>query len=86
MKKVIVPIDFSEHSEYALKAAALLAKRNEIEIVVLHMLNLSVVSLSESASDLQAQSIFYLKLAEKKFKKFLKKEYLKDIKLSLIHI
>ncbi|MDG1528800.1 MAG: universal stress protein [Polaribacter sp.] len=84
MKKVIVPIDFSEHSEYALKAAALLAKRNEIEIVVLHMLNLSVVSLSESASDLQAQSIFYLKLAEKKFKKFLKKEYLKDIKITPI--
>jgi nucleotide-binding universal stress UspA family protein len=84
MKKVIVPIDFSEHSEYALKAAALLAKRNEIEIIVLHMLNLSVVSLSESASDLQAQSIFYLKLAEKKFKKFLKKEYLKDIKVTPI--
>jgi nucleotide-binding universal stress UspA family protein len=84
MKKVIVPIDFSEHSEYALKAASILAKRNEIEIVVLHMLNLSVVSLSESASDLQAQSIFYLKLAEKKFKKFLKKEYLKDIKITPI--
>lgn len=82
MKKVIVPIDFSEHSEYALKAAALLAKRNKIEIVALHMLDISVVSLSESASDLQAQSIFYLKLAEKKFKNFLKKEYLEDIKVT----
>lgn len=84
MKKVIVPIDFSEHSEHALKAAALLAKRSNIEIVVLHMLNLSVVSLSESASDLQAQSVFYLKLAEKKFKKFLNKEYLKDVKVTPI--
>lgn len=84
MKKVIVPIDFSEHSEYALKAAALLAKRNKIEIVALHMLDISVVSLSESASDLQAQSFFYLKLAEKKFKTFLKKDYLKDLKVTPI--
>ena len=82
MKKVIVPIDFSEHSERALKAAALLAKRNAIEIVALHMLDITVVSLSESASDLQAQSVFYLKLAEKKFKNFLKKDYLKDIKVT----
>ena len=82
MKKVIVPIDFSKHSEHALKAAALLAKRNKIEIVVLHMLDISVASLSESASDLQAQSVFYLKLAEKKFKTFLKKDYLKDLKIT----
>jgi nucleotide-binding universal stress UspA family protein len=58
MKKVIVPIDFSDHSEYALKAAALLAKRNKIEIVVLHMLDINISSLSESASDIQAQSVF----------------------------
>ena len=70
MKKVIVPIDFSEHSEHALKAAALLAKRNNIEIVALHMLDLNIASLSDSASDIQAQSVFYLKLAEKKSKLF----------------
>jgi nucleotide-binding universal stress UspA family protein len=84
MKKVIIPIDFSAHSEIALKAAALLAKRNAIEIIVLHMLDINMVSLSESASDLQSQSVFYLKLAEKKFKTFLKKEYLKDIKVTPI--
>ena len=27
MKKIIVPIDFSEHSEYALEATAMLAKK-----------------------------------------------------------
>lgn len=84
MKKVIVPVDFSDHSEYALKAAALLAKRNKIEIVALHMLDISVASLSESPSDIQAQSFFYLKLAEKNFKTFLKKDYLKDIKVTPI--
>ncbi|WKD85812.1 Putative universal stress protein [Polaribacter huanghezhanensis] len=84
MKKIIVPIDFSDHSEYALKAAALLAKRHQIEIVVLHMLDISIASLSESASDLQAQSIFYLKLAEKRFSSFLKKDYLKEVKVTPI--
>jgi nucleotide-binding universal stress UspA family protein len=84
MKKVIVPIDFSDHSEYALKAAALLAKRNKIEIVVLHMLDINISSLSESASDIQAQSVFYLKLAEKRFKTFLKKDYLEGIKVTPI--
>ncbi len=82
MKKVIVPIDFSEHSEHALKAAALLAKRNNIEIVALHMLDLNIASLSDSASDIQAQSVFYLKLAEKKIKTFLKKEYLKGLNVT----
>ena len=84
MKKVIVPIDFSEHSEHALKAAALLAQRNNIEIVVLHMLDLNIASLSESASDIQAQSVFYLKLAEKKIKTFLKKDYLEHLKVTPI--
>ena len=28
MKRIIVPIDFSEHSEFALKAAAKLANKN----------------------------------------------------------
>ncbi|MFV0540623.1 MAG: universal stress protein, partial [Aestuariibaculum sp.] len=35
MKKIIVPIDFSEHSEYALKTAAKFAKRFEAEVLAL---------------------------------------------------
>tara|TARA_R110002124_G_scaffold286740_1_gene468521 strand:- start:1952 stop:2785 length:834 start_codon:yes stop_codon:yes gene_type:complete len=84
MKKVIVPIDFSDHSEFALKAAALLAKRHHIEIIALHMLDISIASLSESAIEIQTQSVFYLKLAEKRFKSFLKKDYLKDVKVTPI--
>jgi nucleotide-binding universal stress UspA family protein len=40
MKKILVPTDFSEHAEYALKAAAQIAKKNNAEIVLLHMLEL----------------------------------------------
>lgn len=40
MKKILVPIDFSEHAEYALKVAAQIAKKNNGEIFLLHMLEL----------------------------------------------
>lgn len=40
MKKILVPTDFSKHSEYALKVAAQIAKKNDGEIFLLHMLEL----------------------------------------------
>lgn len=40
MKKILVPTDFSNHAEYALKVAAQIAKKNKSEIVILHMLEL----------------------------------------------
>lgn len=38
MKQILVPIDFSAYSECALKVAALIAKKNNSEIHLLHML------------------------------------------------
>ena len=40
MKKILVPTDFSEHSEVALKVAAQIAKKNNSEITILHLLEL----------------------------------------------
>jgi nucleotide-binding universal stress UspA family protein len=40
MKKILVPTDFSEHAGYALKVAAQIAKKNNGEIILLHMLEL----------------------------------------------
>lgn len=80
MKKIIVPIDFSEHSENALKAAALIAKKTNATLVALHMLDIQDFNLSESASYQQEKMVFFLKLAEKKIKTFLEKDYLKEIK------
>jgi nucleotide-binding universal stress UspA family protein len=81
MKKIIVPIDFSEHSEYALKAAALLSKKMDVEIYALHMLDLQEVNFSQSSGFSQEKGIFFLKLAEKRFEKFLQKDFLKEVKL-----
>ena len=82
MKKIIVPIDFSEHSEYALETAAVLAKKYNAEILALHMLELSNALISNAENLQQEETVFYLKLAEQKFNEFLNKDYLKDIKIT----
>ncbi len=79
MKKIIVPIDFSKHSEYAIKVAAKLAKKNNAQILALHMLEMSDVLLTKTDSEQQLKAIYFLKLAEQKFEIFIKKDYLKDV-------
>lgn len=81
MKKIIVPIDFSTHSEYALKTAALLAQKYHATIYALHMLDIQEVTLTESEMYQQEKAVFFLKLAEKKFNDFLKKPYLQDLNI-----
>tara|TARA_R100001377_G_scaffold85078_2_gene70208 strand:+ start:80 stop:910 length:831 start_codon:yes stop_codon:yes gene_type:complete len=83
MKKIIVPIDFSEYSEYALETAAILAKKNNSEILALHMLELSEAILTKDSSD-QMESLFFMKLAEKRFTEFLDKPYLEGIQVTPI--
>lgn len=84
MKKIIVPIDFSEYSEYALETAAILAKKNKAEILALHMLEMSEAILTRTGTDMQMETLFFLQMAEKKFDDFLKKDYLKGLKVTPI--
>ena len=82
MKRIIVPVDFSEQSEFALKAAALIASRHDSELIVLHMLELSDAILTKN-DDVQSQKmIFFMKLAEQRFKEFLDKPYLQGVKVT----
>jgi nucleotide-binding universal stress UspA family protein len=82
MKKILVPVDFSEYSEFALEAAASLAKRFDAEIIVLHMLGLSEALLSKEEAAGLSEAVYYMKLAGKRFESFLDKEYLKGITIS----
>lgn len=84
MKKIIVPVDFSEHSEYALETAASIAKKFNAEILALHMLELSDSFLTKGDSDLNAETAFFLKMAEKRFKDVLEKEYLEGVTITPI--
>lgn len=83
MKKIIVPIDFSEQSNHALKVAASLAKKQQAEIMVLHMLELSATMISSEGMP-QEQVVFLLKLTEKRLAAFLDKPFLKDITVTPI--
>ncbi|MCK5401973.1 MAG: universal stress protein [Flavobacteriaceae bacterium] len=84
MKKIIVPIDFSKHSEYALKTAVKLAKLNNAEVLALHMLEMSDVLLTKTDTEQQQKAVYFLKLAEQKFNSFLDKEYLKGVNVTPI--
>lgn len=82
MKRIIVPIDFSEQSEFALEAAANLAHKYGSELIVLHMLELSNAILTANGTAINDEAVFYLKLAEQKFDAFLDKPYLEGIKIT----
>lgn len=84
MKTIVVPVDFSEQSEYALKVAASLAKKHGAEILTLHMLELNQAVITSSEGYHPEQTVFFIKLAEKRFKDFLNKDYLDKIKVTPI--
>lgn len=82
MKTILVPVDFSKPSENALKVAAQLAKKNNAKIVVLHVVELAESLFGTEQFNVDNQEVmFFLKMAKERFKKFLNKDYLKDIEI-----
>lgn len=77
MKKILVPVDFSEYSENALKVASEIAKKQNAEIVAVHMLGLSDAVITKEQNSMEG--MFLLKLTQKRFVEFLDKEYLEGI-------
>jgi nucleotide-binding universal stress UspA family protein len=86
IKKILVPVDFSEHSEYALEVASQIAKQKNAELIVVHMLGISEVIISHDDPIEIREAIYYLKLAKKRFSEFLVKDYLKGLKVTdMVH-
>ena len=82
MKKILVPTDFSEQANYALEVAAQLARKNNGEIYLLHMLDLPLNQIPELGGDAIGnipEAMFFMKLAHKKFEEILNQDYLKGI-------
>ncbi|WP_178985613.1 universal stress protein [Winogradskyella helgolandensis] len=82
MKKIIVPVDFSKHSEYALETAAALAKQHDSELIVMHMLEMSESIFSASSSERGQENAFMLMVANKKFETFLDQPYLEGLEVN----
>lgn len=89
MKKILVPTDFSEHAEYALKVAAQIAKKNNSEIYLLHLLELpsqigndgigesNAVGLSNATPEV----MFFMQKARERFESVRGASYLEGIQI-----
>ncbi|TFG79029.1 MAG: universal stress protein [Flavobacteriales bacterium] len=84
MKNIIVPVDFSEQSEFALQTAASLAKKYDAHILVVHMLELSDGIISSTDTLRSQQAVFLIKAVEKRFSEFLDKPFLKGFSITPI--
>ncbi|MCK8522462.1 universal stress protein [Aquimarina sp. D1M17] len=84
MKNILVPTDFSEQAESALKVAAQIARKNNASIYLLHILELPMHLTDLMASGAPAaapEAIFFMKQAHSKFEEMMKKDYLIDLEI-----
>lgn len=84
LKKILVPTDFSEQAENALKVAAQIAKRYDSEIYLLHMLELPLQLIDPTrggSSGNLPESIFFMKLAHQRFDEIMSQPYLEGVKV-----
>ncbi|MDY7396434.1 universal stress protein [Aureibaculum sp. 2210JD6-5] len=85
MKKILVPIDFSDEAMYACKVAASIAKKTGGEIILLHMLDIPTDAIDPIESDISrggAQTILFMKGIHKRFEKLKKQPFFDGIKLN----
>ncbi|MDN3491107.1 universal stress protein [Winogradskyella bathintestinalis] len=80
MHKILVPTDFSEQAENALKVAAMLAKAHNAEIFLLHMMEIPMQQTDQgSAQSDIPETIFFMKLAQKRFENLMAEDYLQGV-------
>jgi nucleotide-binding universal stress UspA family protein len=85
MKRILVPTDFSEQAEYALRVAAQIAKQNNSEIILLHMLELPHQAGDALGSGHQIPEIMlYKEKAISKLEDLMDVDYLEGINVSEI--
>jgi nucleotide-binding universal stress UspA family protein len=82
MKRILVPTDFSEQAENALKVAIKLAKKHKSEIYVLHSMEMPLHLATSGDSSSLPESLFFIRLAEKRFSELRAKPYLDGITLN----
>lgn len=81
MKKILVPTDFSDHAEYALKVAAQIARKHNGEIFLMHMLELpnhGSDAVMGSGSEIP-EIMFFIKKAHERFDEIKSAPYLDGI-------
>lgn len=84
MKKILVPTDFSEEAEHALKVAAQLAKTYGSEIYLLHLLELPLQEMDalHTYSELP-EAMFFMEMANQKLDDLMTRDYLKGLSVNV---
>lgn len=83
MKRILVPTDFSAHAENALKVAAQIAKKNNCEIFLLHMLEVpSQMNDAITGASGIPEVMLFLQKAKEALKNTKSKNFLKDVEVS----
>lgn len=80
MKRILVPTDFSKYAENALKAAAQIAKKNNSELFLLHMLELpSQMSDTITEGNSIPEVMFFIEKAREMLESIKERPYLNGI-------
>lgn len=83
MKRILVPIDFSEYAENALKAAAFFAKKNNSEIFLLHLLELpGQMNDAMTTGSSIPEVMLFINKANDLLQKITEQPYLEGVKIS----
>jgi nucleotide-binding universal stress UspA family protein len=84
MKRILVPIDFSEQAEHAMKTAAQIAQKSGGKIFLLHMINLpsNQVDLDPHGDASNPAKVLYLKKVHEKFDELRQADYMNGIETS----
>jgi len=79
MKRILVPTDFSEQAEKALRVAAQIATKNKSEIYLEHSLDIPLHINGGNKPGAMPEAMYFITLAEREFEPLLEKPYLKEI-------
>jgi nucleotide-binding universal stress UspA family protein len=84
MKRILVPTDFSKYSEEALKVATQIARKNNSEIILLHMLELphQTSDISGSSGKSIPEIMYYKNKAISNLEKLMDADFLKGTNVS----
>lgn len=83
MKKIVVPVDFSEYAEYAIKTAAATAKKYNLSIELISMIK-NPFSYSEEMITKSKDRFSSISKTEEKMEQLLKADYFKGLKVNYV--
>lgn len=81
MKKILVPVDFSECSYHAAEVAAQIAKKADARLYILHIMDIPVYDRNDSFQSYSntAEGLFWMKLVKKRFKELFSQPFMKGV-------